>query len=399
MTTLFDPERLIEAARERTGLSDFGDPCFREPLALLCDSLDREAPLTPEGREAHAERLIGSLSNRLVLHEWLRRFPEIANEAVAPPVVIAGLPRTGTTMLYRMLAAAPGLAAPLFYEAVQVPPAFDWDFSPENDARIPAAEQQVAAMMEAMPELASIYPFEAKAPEESIFLYGPSLMTTSQQSAALVPSYDRWFAGADKRPAYRYLKLTVQFLQWQRRRSGRWSENERWLLKTPDHLHGFEELLETFPGVRIIQTHRDPIETIPSICSFIHVLHQPTVARDDAADIGAAWSSMFANSMTRAIAARDRHADSFLDIWYQDTVANPRKVAEDVFAFIGQPLTDEGWNEMQRWRDANKREARPSHRYTLEEFGLSAQRIEEMFRDYRERFILPARVAQAEVAV
>jgi hypothetical protein len=398
MNALFDPARLIAAAQDRTGLSDLGDPAFLDPLNSLCASLDTEAPLTPQGREAHAERIIASLCDRLMLHAWITRFPEIAEEPIAPPVVIAGLPRTGTTMLYRMLAAAEGLASPLFYEAVQVSPAPDWDFSVANDARIPAAEQQVKAMMAAMPDLASIYPFEPMAPEESIFLYSPSFVTTSQQSNALVPGYDRWFATADKRPAYRYLKLTVQFLQWQRRRSGRWTDGERWLLKTPDHLHGLEELLEVFPGVRIIQTHRDPVETIPSICSFIHVLHGPTTARDDAKDVGAAWSRMFADSMTRAIAVRDRNPASFLDIWYRDTVASPRQVAEDVFSFIERPLTEQGWSEMQRWRDANRREARPSHHYTLEEFGLSIAGIEALFRDYRERFIVPEGVAHSKAA-
>jgi hypothetical protein len=275
MTDFFDPDRLMAVARSRTGLSDFGDPAFREPLEILCRSLDAEASLSAAGRQAHAERLTDLLVDRLTLFEWLRRYPEIRDIVIDSPVVIAGLPRTGTTMLYRMLAAAPQLASPLYYEATELAPRAEWDFVPATDARIPAARERVAAMMAAMPDLASIYPFEAEAPEESIFLYGPSFLTTSQQSAALVPSYHKWWTTADKRPAYEYLKLTVQFLQWQRRKSGRWHEGQRWLLKTPDHLHGFEELLDVFPGVRVIQTHRDPIDTIPSICSFIHVLHQP----------------------------------------------------------------------------------------------------------------------------
>jgi len=119
------------------------------------------------------------------------------------------------------------------------------------------------------------------------------------------------------------------------------------------------------------------------------VMHAPSVARDDAKDIGDAWSAMFAASMTRALQIRARHPGRFLDVWYKDTVANPRKVAEDVFGFIGQPLTDTGWNEMQKWRDANQREARPAHAYTLEEFGLSEDRIRAEFREYRAKFIEP----------
>ncbi|MDB5445542.1 MAG: sulfotransferase [Phenylobacterium sp.] len=384
-----DPGRLKAEAQSRTGFADFGAADHEEPLQIVCRSLAEEAPLTPEGRAMAAGRMVSALSERLLIEEWVRRHPDIAAEEVAPPLVIAGLPRTGTTMLYRMLSAAEGFAAPLFYEVSQPPPAFDWDFRAASDPRIPAAQLTVEAMMAAMPELASIYPFEAMAPEESIFMYGASFRSTREQSYAYVPSYDRWFRTADKRPAYAYLKRALQLLQWQRRRSGRWREGQRWLLKTPDHLHGLEELLDVFPGAQIIQTHRDPVQTIPSICSFIRVLHSPTAAKDDSVEIGQAWSAMFAGSMLRALEVRARRPDRFLDVWYRDTVADPRQVAETVFAFIGQPLTEAGWGEMQKWREANKREERPLHRYTLEEFGLTEDRIKDQFAAYRERFITP----------
>lgn len=385
----FDRGELLREAQARTGLSDFGGEGFLEPLGVLCASLDTEAPLSPAGRLQHRERLLDFLSRRLTLFEWVRRHPEILDEDIGVPVVIVGLPRTGTTMLYRMLSAAEGLQAPLYYEANRLAPDFDWDFDPAHDARIAAGHAEVAAMNAAMPELASIYPFQAMAPEESIYLYRGAFLSTGEQSQALVPSYDAWFRTADKTPAYEYLKLAAQFLQWQRRRSGRLAEGARWLFKTPDHIHGLQELLNVFPGVHIIQTHRDPIVTIPSICSFIHVLHSTSVARDDAHDIGDAWSAMFAASMKKALAIRAANPGRFLDVWYRDTVANPRKVAEDVFGFIGQPLTAAGWNEMQKWRDANQREARPAHAYTLAEFGLTEDRIREEFKDYRAAFIEP----------
>jgi hypothetical protein len=125
--------------------------------------------------------------------------------------------------------------------------------------------------------------------------------------------------------------------------------------------------------------------------TFIRVLHSNTVAADDSELIGHAWSAMFARSMKAAMAVRARHPASFLDVWYDDTVARPRKVAEEVFAFIGRPLTETVWAEMERWREANRREARPAHAYTLAEFGLTEDRIKRDFSDYREQFITPAR--------
>jgi hypothetical protein len=390
MTLGFEPDDILRQASERVGASDFGPDDFREPLAILCRSLDAEANLSPEGREATRARLVDTAAQRLLLHEWARRHPEILEERVDPPVVIAGLPRTGTTMLYRMLSVAEGFTAPLFYEVAAGPPAFDWDFTEAHDARIPAAKTAVEAMMLALPELNSIYPFEALAPEESIFMYAGSFCSTTQQSSAYVPAYDAWFRDADKRPAYRYLELALQFLQWQRKRSGRWPSQVRWLIKTPDHLHGLDALLDVFPGAQIIQTHRDPLQTIPSICSFIRVLHSGAAACDDSKLIGAAWTAMFADSMKRVMEVRARHPEAFLDVWYKDTVASPRKVAEDVFAFIDRPLTDQAWAEMESWREANKREERPSHKYTLEEFGLTEDQVKTAFQDYRQRFLQQA---------
>lgn len=388
MTTDFLPERLMERARGDTGLSNFGADDFREPLAVLCASLDGEAPLSAAGRDANAQRLVAALSRRLTWQAWFDRYPEIAQERIAAPVVIVGLPRTGTTMLYRMLSSASAFAAPLFYEVIGAPPPLDWDFRRESDPRIPAARTIVAAMMAAMPDLASIYPFEAEAPEESIFLYAPSFRSTSEHSNALVPGFADWFRDADKRPAYAYLKRMLQLLQWLRRKAGGFGEGQRWLLKTPDHIHGLDALFAVFPDARIIQTHRDPLQTIPSICSFIRVLQRPAASRDTATEIGRAWSDLFAGGMTRALAVRARHEEAFLDIRYEDTVARADEVATQVFAFLGEALDETGRAEMERWREANRRDGRPAHRYSLAEFGLSESGIETDFAAYRERFIV-----------
>ena len=387
----FNPARLEEQARERSGLEDFGPADYKEPLEIVAQSLDLEAPLSPAGRTASAARLVDLLADRLTLELWFRRHPEIAAEVIEPPVVVAGLPRTGTTLLYRMLAAAENFAAPIHFEAACVAPAPDWDFRPETDARIGAAKARVAAQLAATPELAAIYPLDAMAPEESLYLYAPSLRSTREQARAHLPSYERWFATADKRPAYAYLRRTLQFLQWQRRKSDRFGASDRWLLKGPDHMHSLDILLEVFPGAQIIQTHRDPLQTIPSICSLVRVHHSTTTSRDDSVEIGQSWSARFAASMERALGIRDAHPESFIDVYYQDTVSAPRKVAEDIFAFIGRELTPAAWASMSIWRDANRREMRPAHHYTLADFGLTEGRVKDMFARYRERFILHAR--------
>jgi len=388
----FEPDDLLQAAsHENGGLTDFGDDTYAEPLAVAARSLDREARLSATGRMILRQRLIGYLSQRLLLEEWIRRHPEIADEEISAPVVIVGLPRTGTTLLYRMLSVADGLTAPLHYEAASVAPPLDWDFRVEGDPRIAAADASIAAMNSAAPELLSIYPFESMAPEEDIFISGASFRTTSIQSAARVPEFEAWLADADRVPLYRYLRRSLQLLQWQRRRRQPPALPARWLLKTPDHIHGLDALAEVFPDVRVVQTHRDPMQTIPSICSFIRALHSISTDEVDVMGIGNAWSAMFARSMTRALRIRAAEPERFCDVWYDDTVKAPRRVAEEIFAFIEQPFPDSAWDEMQRWRDANQREARPSHQYSLEDFGLSKERIATEFSEYRDLYILPER--------
>jgi Sulfotransferase family len=388
----FDVDGLLDDARQATGLSDFGTDDFLEALAVAARSLDTEARLSPSGRLGQRAGIVGHLTQRLLLEEWIRRHPEILDERIEPPVVIVGLPRTGTTMLFRMLSVSPGLTAPLHFEARRPTPPLDWDFRHANDPRVAEAKAAIAAMNAAAPDLISIYPFEALAPEEDIFISAASFRTTSTQSGARVPSFEAWLAEADRLPLYRFLERNLQLLQWQRRRTTPPVEPARWLLKTPDHLHGLDALLTTWPEAKVIQTHRDPVQTIPSICNFIRTLHSLATDEVDDAGIGDAWSSMFARSAQRAMAVREDGPDRFFDVWYDDTVHAPRKVAAEVFAFLGRSLDEDAWSEMERWRDENRREARPAHEYSLEQFGLSPERIEREFADYRQRYILPRQV-------
>ena len=92
--TSLDPASLMAAAEEATGLLDFGEPSFREPLARLVESIRGEAELHPLGRVITRTRLVSTLANRARIEEQYRRHPEIAEESVSRPIVIAGLQRT-----------------------------------------------------------------------------------------------------------------------------------------------------------------------------------------------------------------------------------------------------------------------------------------------------------------
>ncbi len=382
----FNPDALVAAASAVDGLTDFGDDGWQEPLAILARSLEEEAELNAVGRLVMHQRLVDILVTRLRVQAWLTRFPEIRDEVIEAPLVIVGLPRTGTTMLHRTIAADPRMLAPLWYETRFPSPQLDWDFTLDGDRRIVDARAEVQAMVDANPELMAIHPMDALGPDEDIMLLEQSFYSFNIQAFANVPSYDRWVQAQDHTPGYAYFKRLLQFLQWQKKRAG--LKGRRWALKAPHHLHFMDLVFKTFPDARVVQSHRDPVETIPSLASLIAGVW---VIYSDAADpveVGRQWAEKFARGMARTMAVRDEMDPSrFLDLWFRDTVSQPLTEIQKVYDFLGMELTAEARDEMERWQAFNRRELRPPHEYTLDQFGFTEAGLREQFASYRERFI------------
>ncbi|GAB3286988.1 sulfotransferase family protein [Parahaliea aestuarii] len=382
----FDPEQAIADAKAVDGLDDFGDTLHEEPLRRLFWSLDNEADLNAFGRAAMYQRVVDILATRLRVQAWLKRYPEIRDEVIEAPLVIVGLPRTGTTMLHRTIAADRRMYSPLWFETRFPCPDLDWDFTADGDRRITDAKAEVKAMVDANPELMSIHPMDALGPDEDIMLLEQSFYSFNIQSFAYLPSYDEWIEAQDHTPGYEYLKLLLQFLQWQKRRSGQ--QGQRWALKAPHHLHYMDLVFKVFPDAKVVQSHRDPVDTVPSLASLIYGVW---VIYSDSADpkkVGEQWARKFANGMRHTMAVRESlPADAFLDLWFKDTVSQPLVEIEKVYAFLGMDLTPEAREEMAKWQDFNRRELRPPHEYTLEQFGLSEAGLKEQYREYRAAFI------------
>jgi len=385
--TGFDPAALVAAARAVDGLSDFGDDSYREPLARLARSLAREAALNDIGRAVLRQRLVDILATRLRVQDYFRRFPEIADEEIVAPLFIVGLPRTGTTMLHRTIAADQRMLAPLWYEVRYPCPALDWDFTLAGDRRISAAQAEVQAMLEANPDLLASHPMDAMGADEDIMLLEQSFYSFNLQAFANLPGFDAWIEAQDHTPGYRYFRRLLQFLQWQKRRSGQ--PGRRWALKAPHHLHFMDLVFKVFPDAKVVQSHRDPVETIPSLASLIAGVWEIYSDVADPREVGRQWARKFARGMQHTMAVRTRlPADRFLDLWFEDTVRRPLAEIERVYAFLGMELTPEARSEMTRWQEFNRRELRPAHAYTLEQFGFTREGLEQQFRSYREHFIL-----------
>ncbi len=377
---------LAEASRRSGGLEDFGDEAFRPGLAALIESLNGEAGLSGLGRQLLGERIIELLKNRLVLEDWCRRRPEILAEPVDDPIVIVGLPRTGTTLLQRILSCDPRLYPMRWWEARFPTPVPDAPAA-GPDPRIAAAKAEVKAMLEANPALLAIHPFDAEAADEEGILMEHSFMSFFDAYAD-IPGYTRWMWQHDQTPAYIHLKRMLKFIQWQKKQRGEVAT--RWVLKTPHHLRQIDVLFAVFPGAQVIQTHRDPLETIPSIGSFIHNLWAIYGRAADPVRAGRQWSDIWSRGIAATMACRGQTApDRFLDVWFADTLSRPLEVVRSIYDFVGLGVPAGIQARMQDYLEHNAREKRPLHSYSLEHYGLSEEKLKADFAAYRARYILP----------
>jgi hypothetical protein len=386
-----DEASLLLEARERTGLSDFGEGSFREPLAKLLEAIEREARLTPAGRAGQRTRIVGLLSARLQRQAWFTRHPEIEAERVDVRIVVVGFPRTGTTLLHRILAQDPRSSWIAWWECRHPAPLPGWQVERarrEPDPRIARAEAEVAAMIAGNPALAAVHPLDALAPDEDVMLLEHAFQSSPPAGLMNVPSYLRWHLAQDGRTAYDDHERFLRFLQWQKRARG--EPVGPFVLKAPHHMVHLDQLLARYSGAAIIQTHRDPLETLPSLASMaleLRRLTSDTVHPSECADyaLTTARCRLERTESVRQATGGQR----FVDVWFGDIVTDALAVVERIYAQIGLDLPAGVRDRMARYVASHGRDKRPAHGYTLAQFGLDAEAIRREFSAYRETYVLP----------
>ncbi len=376
-------DALMEEASRATKLTDFGDPRFVEPLEVLLESIQKEAKLHAVGRLITKGRIVGALKTRLRAEALIAKHPEILDVRIDAPIVIAGLQRTGTTMLHRLLAQDPGLRALYSWEALSPVPEGKPTASRREDPRIRAAKLAENGLRYMAPEFFAIHPAEALAPEEEVVLLDLAFLSTVPEATLDVPTYSRWLETQDQTPAYEHLRRMLQILLWH-------TPKERWVLKTPHHLEWLDTLLAVFPDARIISTHRDPLKTMASFSSMI--THGRGIFSDevDPREVGAHWSRKIYRMIDRGMDTRDGpHAAQFLDVSYYDLLKNPMREVERIYDFVGRELTPAIRGRVDSSRGENKQHKYGRHSYRLEDFGLRAEDVERSVARYRTRFAIP----------
>ncbi len=385
--TSLTEDSIVRAARKKSGLEDLGEDWDSEPTRearrRLLTALEDEASLHPMGRAIMRGTLIRAVLNRLRLEDLTKRHPEIGANPVASPVFIAGLPRTGTTLLHRLLTCEPSHRPLLSWEALNPAPfpgpAKPGRLKPGRDPRMRLAEVAERALKVMAPEFFAIHPVEAHDVEEDVLLQDGSFVSPTVDATMPVPRYSAWLHGIDQIHAYRYLRRLIQLLLWQRPGT--------YLGKTPHHLENLDTLLAAFPGARVIHTHRDPAKVVASFCSMM--AHGRRIFSDhvDPLAVGRQLHHKSKNGVTRAMAAREElPASSFIDVQYQDLVADPMKEIRRIYDFLGLALTADTEGKMQSWRTSNPQNKHGVHHYRLEDFGLDREELRRDFAPYRARF-------------
>ncbi|MBO9378007.1 sulfotransferase [Sphingomonas histidinilytica] len=382
MSRVSDRATLAARAEEATGLHDFGDPWIFENLDALIPVLNDEAELTEVGVAGAETMIVTALANRLRHVDLVKRHPEILDEKVDVAAVVVGLPRTGSTMLHRMLSSAPGMTGVKWWEAQNYAP-FPGEERGKPEARREAASHYMTYMLDHAPELMSIHPMSIDQSDEELIILGLLFSSTMIEGMYHVPSYARWLVENSRTRCYADLKQILQSLQWQdpARRGA------KWVLKTPGHLMALDGVLDTFPEAKVVMTHRDPVQTVPSYCSMMTTLYH-MASTVDRRKIGAFWEKRLAELLDLFMSVRARAGSaSFIDVRYTDTTTRPVEEGRRVLGEAGIEVTPEIVAGMAEWVEANKREDRAPHRYALEDFGLTREQIERDFADYRATYL------------
>jgi len=387
----FDEQSMLDTARKQTGLSDFGDERFLEPMRVLIRSLEQEADLNPLGRFMTRANILRILKHRLLAEDLCKRHPEILERTIADPVVVVGPARSGTTRLHRLLAADERFLHLKSWESVNPVP-YPESFAArdkrgeDTDPRITGIEQGLKAVLYMAPQMNAVHPLGTFEVEEEIGLIQHSFASQLWEVQAHIPTFAEWLMSHDQTYAYEYMVKLMKIIGWYRNDP----EDKPWILKTPQYMQDLDCLLKVFPGARLICSHRDPVKVIGSVCS----LTWNAIVRDSDSVtpdwIGEEWLNKSERMLSKTIAIRDQlPAEQQYDVQYADITADWQHAVQGIYDFLGIPLTDGALAGMQGWLNSNAQHKHGAHKYQLEDFGLSAERVEQRLRFYREKFDIP----------
>src|SRR6266436_2468116 len=367
---------LIETAKRRCGLDDFGEGDFFEALSRLLESCQSEARLNLIGKIALRTDVLQTLCSRLQMERDRRVYPEIARQQIREPLFIVGLPRSGTTALHSLLAADPEHRSPLMWEVRSPsPPTRD-----DEKRRIQRATQSCNFFNWLVPTFRYVHTVGAEVPQECVSLMTATFLSDQFDAMYYVPSYRTWFFRQDLRPAYEYHRRFLQHLQF--RQAAR-----RWILKAPTHMFALPALLSAYPDALFVQTHRAPLDAMASVSSLITILRRVFSDAVDPLTVCREAIDYWSKTLDKFLQERGRLADHRIcDVNYVEIRQDPLVAVRRIYAHFGWSKSQKVEQRMRRALASQPEERYKLHRYDLAQFEVQEAQSAARFAAYCDRF-------------
>ncbi|MCZ6785212.1 MAG: sulfotransferase, partial [Proteobacteria bacterium] len=313
MSVEWSEQAVLEEARKRTGLSDFGADDFRERLRVWLASVEEDRELGPVGRVGVYRDLVRYASNRLRFEDLLGRHPEIHEVRIERPIVIGGLPRSGTTHLLNLISADDRLRSLPYWESLEPIPDPAETAGPDGvDPRLARCRESYAQQDAFMPLLKNMHDMAPEHVHEEIELQGLDFSSYELEWIATVPRWRDYYLEHDQTPHYAYQKRVLQALQWLR-------GPDRWVLKSPQHMEQLVPLLQTFPDATVVLTHRDPVSVIASTITMLAYGDRVRRLRVDPPAVAAYWIDRIERLLRTCVRDREKlSADRSLDVYFHE---------------------------------------------------------------------------------
>ncbi len=378
---LLEEEPLLAQAQAETGLDNFGSDDFRERLRIILQAMNDDKDMSPLG---HANRffiLLRYLKNRLLLEDLWRRHPEIDEVQIRAPIIIAGLPRGGTTHMVNLISADHSLRSLPYWESLEpVPMPGEKPGADGEDPRIRRCRENLLVQDRSIPYFKNMHEMTVDHIHEEIELMGCDFTSMIFENYGILPAWRDYYLSHDQRPGYRYLRRILKTLQWFR-------GPERWVLKSPQHSELLPILFETFPDATVVLPHRDPVAIVISMSTMISYVarlsHDPV--RPEA--FTAYWGDRFKRMLEALVRDRDLvPAEQTLDVNFDDFMANDVATVEKVYKLAGHPMTDKIRTNLQHYMDHHPRGRFGRILYDPEELGMDLDWWRDQFRFYLDRF-------------
>jgi Sulfotransferase family len=376
-------DQLHDVVAAQVGSTDFGGDDYLWGLQVLLQSMDYDPVFSEQGRRIAWGELISSLSSRVQALKSMKQHPGFDRQQIIKPVVITGIPRTGTTALHKLMAVDPqfqGLQTWLLGAPMPRPPRDAWESYPQFQQTVERLNRRYAAT----PQKRAAHHMAADEVDECVLTMRSGFVSNVWSCFWSAATYDAWWQTQSELPGYRYLHRVLQLI-------GSNDTDKRWLLKNPGHIANLDLLFAVFPDAKVIQTHRDPAKAIPSLCALLIQNHSVVeVGRKDqrAQIMGQRETAKWAKAVLDAEPVRQTHRGQVLDVVHSDFHRDPMGIIKRIYSFIDMQLSSDVADAMATRIDAAPELSHGTHRYAAADFGLTAEEIRAHFGDYINRFDL-----------